>query len=143
MIKLLTSTYFKYLIIPLVTTFLVIFVKSASRRDKQPFLEKEDFSFGLEMGITAVLLLFMNSVNIAQQVVLDNSLTVVATEKILTLFLVTIFLMFGLWGMSTIVRKLGWENDKELKIFWGIVLPDVFGLLILIYAVSTIGNEIL
>jgi len=143
MIELLTSTYFKYLIIPLVTTFLVIFVKSASRRDKQPFLEKEDFSFGLEMGITAVLLLFMNSVNIAQQVVLDNSLTVVATEKILTLFLVTIFLMFGLWGMSTIVRKLGWENDKELKIFWGIVLPDVFGLLILIYAVSTIGNEIL
>ncbi len=140
MIELLTSTYFKYLIIPLVTTFLVIFVKSASRSDKQSFLEKEDFSFGLEMGITAVLLLFMNSVNIAQQVVLGNSLTVIATEKILTLFLVTIFLVFGLWGMSTIVRKLGWENDKELKIFWGIVLPDVFGLLILIYVVSTIGN---
>ena len=140
MIRLLTTTYFKYLIIPLVATFLVIFVKSASRSDKQSFLEKEDFSFGLEMGITAVLLLFMNSVNIAQQVVLGNSLTVIATEKILTLFLVTIFLVFGLWGMSTIVRKLGWENDKELKIFWGIVLPDVFGLLILIYVVSMIGN---
>lgn len=140
MIELLTSTYFKYLIIPLVTTFLVIFVKSASRSDKQSFLEKEDFSFGLEMGITALLLLLVNSVNIAQQVVLDNSLTVIATEKLLSLSWVTLFLIFGLWGMSTIVRKLGWENDKELKIFWGIVLPDVFGLLILIYVVSTIGN---
>lgn len=140
MIKLLSSTYFKYLIIPLVTTFLVIFVKGASRNDKQSFLEKGDFSFGLEMGITALLLLLMNSVNIAQQIALNPSITAVATEKLLSLSWVTLFLMFGLWGMSTIVRKLGWENNKELKIFWGIILPDVFGLSILIYVVSTIGN---
>ncbi len=62
MIELLSNTYFKYLVIPLVTTFLVIFVKSASRNDKQAFLEKEDFAFGLEMGVTALLLLLANCI---------------------------------------------------------------------------------
>ncbi len=140
MIELLSNTYFKYLVIPLVTTFLVIFVKSASRNDKQAFLEKEDFAFGLEMGVTALLLLLANSVNIAQKVVTDDSIKIIATEKLLSMAWVAPILIFGLWGMSTIVRKLGWENEKELKIFFGIILPDIFGLLILIYVVSTMGT---
>jgi len=140
MIEILSNTYFKYLVIPLVTTFLVIFVKSASRNDKQAFLEKEDFAFGLEMGVTALLLLLANSVNIAQKVVSDESIKILATEKLLSMAWVAPILIFGLWGMSTIVRKLGWENEKELKMFWGVVLPDIFGLLILIYVVSTMGN---
>ena len=140
MIEILSNTYFKYLVIPLVTTFLVIFVKSASRNDKQAFLEKEDFAFGLEMGVTALLLLLANSVNIAQKVVSDESIKIIATERLLSMAWVAPILIFGLWGMSTIVRKLGWENEKELKKFWGIILPDIFGLLILIYVVSTMGN---
>jgi len=140
MIEILSNTYFKYLVIPLVTTFLVIFVKSASRNDKQAFLEKEDFAFGLEMGVTALLLLLANSVNIAQKVVSDENIKIIATEKLLSMAWVAPILIFGLWGMSTIVRKLGWENEKELKKFWGIILPDIFGLLILIYVVSTMGN---
>ena len=140
MIEILSNTYFKYLVIPLVTTFLVIFVKSASKNDKQSFLEKEDFAFGLEMGITALLLLLANSVNIAQQVIIDESYTIVATEKLLSLAWIAPVLIFGLWGMSTIVRKLGWKNEKELKDFWGIILPNIFGLIILIYVVSTLGN---
>ena len=140
MIEILSNTYFKYLVIPLVTTFLVIFVKSASRNDKQAFLEKEDFAFGLEMGVTALLLLLANSVNIAQKVVSDENIKILATERLLSMAWVAPILIFGLWGMSTIVRKLGWENEKELKKFWGIILPDIFGLLILIYVVSTMGN---
>ncbi len=140
MIEILSNTYFKYLVIPLVTTFLVIFVKSASRNDKQAFLEKADFAFGLEMGVTALLLLLANSVNIAQKVVSNESIKIIATEQLLSMAWVAPILIFGLWGMSTIVRKLGWENEKELKMFWGVVLPDIFGLLILIYVVSTMGN---
>ncbi len=140
MIELLSNTYFKYLVIPLVTTFLVIFVKSASRNDKQAFLEREDFAFGLEMGVTALLLLLANSVNIAQKVVSDDSIKIMATERLLSMAWVAPVLIFGLWGMSTIIRKLGWENEKELKKFWGVILPDIFGLLILIYVVSTMGN---
>lgn len=139
MIEILSSTYFKYLVVPLLTTFLVIFIKSVSRNDRHKFLKKEDFAFGLEMGITAILLLLGNSVTIAQQTITDPTTLTKANEKLLMVGWAAPVLIFGLWGISTIVRRLGWETDTELKVFWGIVFPNFFGLLILIYVVSTIG----
>ena len=47
--------------------------------------------------------------------------------------------MIGIWGVSTTVRKLGWEGDGKLKVFWGIVVPDAFGLICLIFAVNWIA----
>ena len=139
MIEILSSTYFKYLVVPLLTTFLVIFIKSVSRNDRYKFLKKEDFAFGLEMGITAILLLLGNSVTVAQQTITDPTTLTKANEKLLAVGWVAPVLIFGLWGISTIVRRLGWENDTELKVFWGIVFPNFFGLIILIYVVSIIG----
>lgn len=139
MIKILSSTYFKFLIVPLLTTFLVIFIKSVSRNDKHKFLKREDFAFGLEMGVTAILLLLGNSVTVAQQTLTNPDLAVKVSEKLLSSGWITPILIFGLWGISTIVRRIGWRSDTELKIFWGIIFPDLFGLVILIYVVSTIG----
>lgn len=139
MIKILSSTYFKFLIVPLLTTFLVIFIKSVSRNDKHKFLKREDFAFGLEMGVTAILLLLGNSVTVAQQTLTNPDLAVKVSEKLLSIGWITPILIFGLWGISTIVRRIGWRSDTELKIFWGIIFPDLFGLVILIYVVSTIG----
>ena len=140
MIEILSSTYFKFLIVPLLTTFLVIFIKSVSRNDRHTFLKKEDFAFGLEMGVTAILLLLGNSVSIAQQTMKNEDLMITANEKLLSIGWIAPILIFGLWGISTIVRRLGWETDTELKVFWGIIFPNIFGLVILIYVVSTIGN---
>ena len=47
--------------------------------------------------------------------------------------------LFGIWGLSTLVRKLGWESDDRLKTFWGIVVPDTFGLLALLVVVNWIA----
>ena len=113
MIEILSSTYFKYLIVPLLTTFLVIFIKSVSRNDRYKFFKKEDFAFGLEMGVTAILLLMGNSVTIAQQSISNPLLAVPVNEKLLTIGWITPVLIFGLWGLSTIVRRLGWESIQN------------------------------
>jgi len=141
MIEVLSSTYFKYLVVPLLATIFVIFIKSVSRNDRQhnTFLKKEDFAFGLEMGVTAILLLLGNSVTMAQQTISDPSIVSVVNEKLLFVGWIALALSFGLWGVSTIVRRLGWQGETELKIFWGIIFPDIFGLVVLIYVVSIIG----
>ena len=140
MIEVLSSTYFKYLVVPLLTTFFVIFIKSVSRNDRHnTFLKKEDFAFGLEMGVTAILLLLGNSVSMAQQTVLDPNTVSIVNEKLLLVGWIALVLIFGLWGVSTIVRRLGWQNETELKMFWGIIFPDIYGLIVLIYVVSIIG----
>jgi uncharacterized membrane protein YgcG len=115
----------------------VVFIKSVSRNDKHTFFRKEDFAFGLEMGITAILLLLGNSVTIAQQTITEPTQSTTANEKLLTIGWITPMLIFGLWGISTIVRRFGWKSETELKMFWGIVMPNLFGLIILIYVVST------
>lgn len=140
MIKILSNTYFKYLVVPLLTTFLVIFIKSVSRNDRHKFIKNEDFAFGLQMAVTAVLLMLGNSVTIAQGCIGDPKLTLEANNKLLLTGWIAPVLVFGLWGVSTIVRRLGWENETELNIFWGIIFPDIFGLILLIFVVSTIGN---
>jgi hypothetical protein len=139
MLEILSSTYFKYLAVPLITTFLVIFIKIVSRNDRFTLFKKEDFAFGLNMGVTAVLILLGNCVNVAQKGLTDNNITQLANETLLKSSWIILILVFGLWGMSTIVRRLGWKYDDELKIFWGIVVPDIFGLIVLIYVVSLIG----
>jgi hypothetical protein len=133
MIEILSSAYFKYLVVLLLTTFFVIFIKSVSRNDRHnTFFKKEDFAFGLEMGITAILLLLGNSVTIAQQTISDPNSMSIVNEKLSIVGWIALMLTFGLWGVSTIVRRLGWQSDTELKIFWGIIFPDVFGLIVLI-----------
>jgi len=156
MIEVLSNTYFKYLVVPLVTTFFVIFVKIVSRNDRhnKKFLKKEDFAFGLEMGVTAILLLLGNSVTIAQQTISAPETVSIVNEKLLLVSWIAPVLILGLWGISTMVRRLGWQNDTEqngteqndtkkndpeLKMFWGIIFPDIFGLIILIYVLSIIG----
>ena len=139
MINLLSSNYFKFLIVPLVTTFLVIFIKSVSRKDGQRLFKNEDFAFGLEMAVTAILLLLANSSTIAQRSVVDENLAAMVNEKLLTIGWVTPLLIFGLWGVSTIIRTMGWKTDTELELKWGILFPNAFGLLVLIYVVSLIG----
>ena len=47
-----------------------------------PF-KKEDFAFGLEMSVTAILLLLGNSVIIAQATLVNPDLTASSSEKLL------------------------------------------------------------
>ncbi len=53
--EILSAPWFLYLIVPLVTVFLVVFFKLVSRNDKHASLVKEDFAVGLDISITALI----------------------------------------------------------------------------------------
>ena len=147
MIEIFSSKLFRYLAVPLITTILGILIKSVSKKDDSIWFVKDDFAFGLNMSVAAILLFLMNCVTIAEKSQVDSTFLNQTKDFLINSSWIITGLTFGLWGISTIVRKLGWEKKTvgsaityDLKIFWGIIIPDAYGLITLIIVVSLIGN---
>lgn len=60
-------------------------------------------------------------------------------EKLMAVPWLLLGFILGIWGVSTLVRKIGWKDESELKLFWGIIAPDIFGIGVLILVVNWIG----
>jgi hypothetical protein len=129
-VSLLGSPYFLQFGVPLITVGLSIFIKYVTRNDKHSGFKKEDAAVGLDLAVTAVLIFITSSTQLASNP--SNSEKLGSVPWILMAFTI------GIWGVSTLVRKLGWEKDDKLKIFWGIIVPDAFGLMILLIVVNWI-----
>jgi len=143
MIDIVTNSYFIYFFVPLITILLGIFVKIVSRNDQYITFKKEDLAVGLETAVTALLILITYSVNeiiSLNKIKIPEGQKAELTDSILAVpWLILIFIVL-LWGVSTVIRKLGWENADELNLFWGIILPNVFGIGSLIFVVIWISN---
>lgn len=139
-----TSKWFQIIGVTIITSILGIFVKYVSRNDSHSsgFI-KEDVAIGLELIITAFILLITDSVNsynklndskIPEEVkiILQNNLQLVP-------WLLLVFFV-GLWGTSTVIRKLGWENANSLKVGWGIVFPNLIGLASIVYVFTILAR---
>ena len=124
--------------VPLITVALSIFVKYVSRNDRHSGFRKEDLAVGLDMSVTALLIFITGSAQIASSLPTENPPSDVV-EQLASVPWVLMGFLIGMWGISTIVRKLGWEDDDKLKILWGIVVPGLFGLLTLLFAVNWIS----
>lgn len=124
--------------VPLLTVTLSIFVKYVSRNDRHIGFRKEDLAVGLDMAVTALLIFITGSAQIANALPTDNPPKEIVDQLASVPWVLMGFLV-GMWGVSTLVRKLGWEDDDKLKIFWGIVVPGLFGLLTLLFAVNWIN----
>ena len=72
MIELLSNKYFQFLVIPLLTIFLVVFVKYVSKKDQYSKLKKEDFAIGLEIMIASILLLVSDTLKYASSISSSN-----------------------------------------------------------------------
>jgi len=123
--------------VPLITVALSIFVKYVSRNDRHTGFRKEDLAVGLDMAVTALLIFITGSAQIASNLPPQNP-PLEIVEQLASVPWVLMGFLVGMWGISTLVRKLGWEEDDKLKIFWGIVVPGLFGLLTLLFAVNWI-----
>lgn len=136
--ELLSSKYFQFFTIPLLTTLLSVFVRIVSRNDKFSIVKKEDFAIGLEIFVTAILLLasdtlkYVSNREAVPEVLLQNRLFVVPW--------IMLGLLIGLWSISTLIRKLGWKNGENMNWWWGIICPNIFGLITLILVVNWINN---
>lgn len=141
MIELLSNKYFQFFVIPLLTTLLAVFVKIVSRNDRFSTVKKEDFAIGMEIAITAILLLISDTLKYASII---NASTLanqaLANNKLLTVPWILLIFFIGLWGISTLIRKMGWKSEDDMHLWWGIAFPNLFGLLSLIFVVNWINN---
>jgi hypothetical protein len=136
----LAEPYFLQFGVPLITVGLSVFLKYVTRNDHYSSFAKEDLAVGLDLAATALLLFIVTSAQMAQSLpnITDIKKAADITANLSSVPWLLMVFVVGIWGVSTIVRKLGWESDGKLKIGWGIVLPDTFGLIILIFVVNWI-----
>lgn len=120
-----------------------VFVKIVSRNDAHAGFAKEDVAVGLDLTLTAMVTLLIYSVKLARMVaapsIRDGGTSEIQRRMVKYPWLVA-FLVFGLWEVSTVVRKLGWEARDKLRWGWGIIFPLLYGLVTLVAVVSWIGG---
>ena len=157
MVDFLTSAVFRYLIFPIGSATLGIAIKYVTRNDRYKSFQKEDLAVGLELMLTACLtfiaLITDRAVSVANanrnlaQLLQQTPIDITAVTKLqaqvlgLTNTLVTsgyviAFMLLGLWGISTLVRKRGWKSDTEMYPVQGIAVPLAFGVLSLILVMA-------
>lgn len=133
--KVLGEPFFLQFGVPLIAVSLSIFLKFVTRNDGHVAFRKEDLAIGFDLAATATLLFVTASATIAQSLIEkpDDDFLI---EKAASVPWMLGAYILSIWAMSTIVRKLGWEEQDQLKWFWGIILPMIFGLLLLFFTVN-------
>jgi hypothetical protein len=137
MTKFLGHPFFLQFCVPLIAVATSVFIKFVTRSDVHKAFKKEDLAVGLDLSITALLIFIVACSKLAKDSV-QNPQNIILINKTMSVPWILPAFIAGIWGISTIVRKLGWESDDKLCIFWGIVVPDVFGLLVLLFTVNWI-----
>ncbi len=135
--KIIGDPFFIQFVVPLITVALSVFLKFVTRNDQHVSFQKEDLAFGIDLSITALLIFVVSSSSIVKLSLAQGApQNIIDKANAIPWILLSVFL--GIWAVSTIVRKLGWEQDGKLHIFWGISLPNVFGIIVLLFVVSWI-----
>ena len=139
--SILTHPWFLHFAVPLLTVMLGIYIKFVTRNDLHTPFVKEDMAFGFNVAITSLILFIIGSVNIAHTATttVDTALRLKLEEKLMAVPWLLLGFVLGIWGVSTLVRKIGWKDESELKLFWGIIAPDIFGVGVLVLVVNWIG----
>jgi hypothetical protein len=124
--------------VPLIAVALSIFLKYVSRNDRHKDFRKEDLAIGLDLSVTALIIFVTASSQVVARVLQNPADNALATKSMAIPWVLSAYLV-GIWGLSTLVRKLGWESEDRLKTFWGIVVPDIYGLSALLVVVDWIA----
>ena len=145
----LNSLTFRYCIFPIGSVAIGVAVKFATRNDRYATFKKEDLAVGLDLIVTACLLFVVLTTDRA--ISLKQASTMLANKQLDTntlnklqsqsnklsghlttsgWFIAAMF--FGLWSISTVIRKWGWKSETEMTPVVGIALPLAVGVLALI-----------
>lgn len=135
--KIIIDPFFIQFIVPLITVSLSVFLKFVTRNDQHISFQKEDFAFGIDLSITALLIFVVSSSTLVQKSTASGATQALA-DKVNAIPWILLSIFAGIWAVSTIVRKLGWEGDGKLHIIWGISVPNVFGIIVLLFVVNWI-----
>ena len=127
--------YFLQFCVPLIAVGACVFLKYVTRKDLHKSFKKEDLAVGLDLSVTALLIFVASGSKLAQGLAKNPNDAALISKSMGVPWILAAFIL-GIWGVSTLVRKLGWEDDDRLHTFWGIVVPDIFGLLVLLFVVN-------
>jgi len=132
------SIYFLYFVIPLVAVVLSVFLKMVSRNDRYVFFKKEDLAIGLELSLASLIIYLTYCTTIASNIAKNSNPQVSDTMKgkLMEAPWIILAMVVGMWGVSTIIRKVGWKSENEMSWFWGVILPFVYGVICLYIAVN-------
>jgi hypothetical protein len=151
---LLTTAYFRYLLFPLASIVLGIWIKFVTRNDQYAKFKKEDIAVGLDLYRTALLMYVvllsdraLELKRLASQIQpnviakpdLQTQMQTISVQLTNGSWVLLVF-MLGLWGTSTVVRRWGWHSESELKPTCGIAIPLVMGVLSLLAVLIGAGQ---
>lgn len=117
--------------VPLISVAFSIFIKAASRNDAHKPLKMEDFAFGFDLIVASLLLLVTSCARFAAAAKSGGAASAPHIEKLEEAPYVLIVMVIFTWGLSTVVRKVGWQGEDNLRPVTGMVIPCIFGILIL------------
>ncbi len=149
----LASPVFRYALFPVGSAALGVAIKCVTRNDQYPAFRKEDLAVGLNLMLSACLMfvvlttdralglmeanrqlsaLLKSQAVDAQQAAVLQARVQLLSGKIALAGWVIALMFLGLWSVSTIVRKWGWQSETEMRPVIGIGVPLGFGILTLI-----------
>ena len=136
--NILAHKYFLQFCVPLIAVAVSVFLKYVTRNDTyNRDFKKEDLAVGLDLAVTALLIFMAAGSKIARELATNPVDQKLIDKSMGAPWILGAFIL-GIWAFSTLVRKLGWEDEEKLDLFWGILLPDIFGILSLLFVVNWI-----
>ena len=125
MFEYLGSPLAKFFFVPLLTAILGLIIKVSSVNDKYPLELSEWFFLGPDMISAGFLLVFVELCNAIQRNLEDG------TQEFTGIIVSLLLCVASLIVMPLVIRKLGCKDIPTAgfrhKIWWGIVLPDLWG----------------
>lgn len=108
-------------------------MKYVTRNDRHVGFKKEDLAVGIDLSLTALIIFITHTASLAKRAAANNQ---AAADSLAAVPWLMLAFIVGIWAISTLVRKLGWQRANKLHVFWGIILPDAFGLFTLLFVVN-------
>jgi hypothetical protein len=129
---------FPYLLdiaVPMLAILLTIYTKCVARNDNLVPARREDFAVGLDLAILSVVS-FVVSTTVNWRHAAQPGAGAEALEKVAGAPWIILAMMVAVWGLSTLVRKCGWDENGQLRWGWGVVVPNALGFGMLLFTVE-------
>ena len=153
-VSFMASAEFRVVVVPVATAIVGAALRYFSLPDDRAgqFFTRENFAFGIELSLGAILLFLLDFVDALQEMLLLSASDPRAgLPHLIARAAVAVAMLaatgFGLFTLSQLVRFRGWETtDKDgqqvrrLTLGWGVVVPLGYGLAVLGLAVRLVGG---
>lgn len=138
--SILSNVYFKNLGIPIFSIVMTAAVKIISRKDHSLKITRNDVAVGVNLIVAGLIMLINYSVRLAESAksISDPALQVQNASKLLNMMILVLLYCLVCFLISVLVRIFGWqkEDEKELNLFFGIIIPLVVGGFLLVVAAN-------